>query len=193
MYSRSKIVITFLFFAEALFWLWLGGFIWFNHVINTYEEDYKEKTDAIVVLTGGRYRILVAHNLLNLGLAPKMFISGVPQNITLGQLLQKNGIFPDHISNIEVGNAATDTVGNAAEVADWVRKNNIKSVRLVTSNYHIPRSLAELKTHETRLKVIIHPVYSEKISFEWWRSWATFKFIFTEYNKYLFVCMRNLI
>ena len=68
-----------------------------------------------------------------------------------------------------------------------MEKNNISSIRLVTSNYHIPRSLEEFYAQNQNLQIVVHPVYSENISKKWWKSWGSFLLIASEYNKFLYV------
>ncbi len=171
--------------------LWLGGFLFFCYQINHYRPD-NQKTDAIVVLTGGRNRITESISLLNSGLADKMFISGVSKRVTITDIENKAGVTLLEPHKVELGYKAQNTVGNASEIKEWIENNKIQSVRLVTSNYHLPRALTELSTYHLPLTIIAHPVYSEKISKNWWHSWGTLKFIFAEYNKYAFVCLRNL-
>ncbi|MBR1825284.1 MAG: YdcF family protein [Alphaproteobacteria bacterium] len=178
--------------AACLLGLWLCGFFFFAYGINHYKPD-NTHTDAIVVLTGGRNRIAEAISLLNGGLADKLFISGVAKAANITEIENKAGVRLLLPEKVELGYKAQNTVGNASEVKEWIEKNQIKSVRLVTSNYHLPRSMAELSAYHLSLKVIPHPVYSEKISQKWWCNWGTLKFIFAEYNKYVYVCLRNLI
>lgn len=172
--------------------LWLIGLIWFGHLIYDYPTDLQTQTDAIVVLTGGRNRVYTAIQLLNQGLAPRLFISGVPQNIGVEDIEKVSGTFAQHEEQIELGRMATSTLENAAEIVQWCNKNHIQSVRLVTSNYHIPRSMAEFNAHKSEIKVVVHPVYSEKVSTSLWNSWGVFRLIAIEYSKYLCVCLRNL-
>ena len=172
--------------------LWISGFFYFCYKINHYPPQ-QNKTDAIVVLTGGRNRITEAISLLNAGLAKKMFISGVSEHVMITDIENKSGITLLEPEKVELGYKAQNTVENASEAKEWIEKNNIRSVCLVTSNYHMPRALAELETYHLPLKIAAHPVYSEKVSKNWWRSIGTLKFIFAEYNKYVFVRLRNLI
>ncbi|MBR1841429.1 MAG: YdcF family protein, partial [Alphaproteobacteria bacterium] len=154
--------------------------------------DEEKNTDAIVVLTGGRNRITEGINLLNQKRAPILFISGVSQDVKIGELEKRLSVYADDESRIVLGYKATNTIENASEVSDWIKQNDIKSVRLVTSNYHIPRSIAELETYHLPIQIIIHPVYSKYVKKEWWKHWGSFKLIATEYNKFLFVTVRNL-
>lgn len=176
----------------CLIGLWLGGFFFFCYEINHYPPD-QNKADAIVVLTGGRNRITESISLLNSGLADRMFISGVSKRVTINDIEDKAGVALLEPDKVELGYKAQNTIENASEVKEWIEKNNIRSVRLVTSNYHLPRALAELEAYHLPLKIIAHPVYSEKISKNWWRSFGTMKFIVAEYNKYAFVRLRNLL
>lgn len=176
---------------QALFILWLCGFILFAKYINNYPPFDEQKTDAVVVLTGGRNRISEGVRLLNAEAADKLFISGVSPHVTIKDIEEKIHIKINNPEKVELGFKATNTIGNAREVTEWIEQNHINSVRLVTSNYHLPRSMAELKAFHLPLKILAYPVYSEKVAGHWWQSWGTFKFIFAEYNKFLFVCLRN--
>lgn len=177
---------------DCIFLPWLCGFVWFGNKINSYNDNYTQNTDAIVVFTGGRNRIAEAVRLLNNDMAEHLFISGVESHTKMKDIAKKIKITIKHPEKIELGYNATNTIENALEIKDWIEKNNIKSIRLITSNYHTPRSLAELKALHLSLVVIAAPVYSERVSQYWWQSWGTFKLIFSEYNKYLVVIFRNL-
>ena len=93
-------------------------------------------------------------------------------------------------NKIELGRKAKNTIENAIETEEWIRKNNIKSIRLVTSSYHIPRSMQEFiiyVTKENDLEVILNPIYSPNVNHNWWKSWGTFRLLIMEYNKFLVV------
>lgn len=184
---------VFLLAATLVVTLWLGGFVLFVHQINSYAINEEEITDALVVLTGGRNRIKEGIRLLNDNKAAKLFISGVPKHVTLEDIEANSGITADNPQQVELGFYATNTIQNATEITEWIAENNIHSIRLITSNYHIPRSLAELSGHKLPLKIIVHPVFSEQIAADCWQSWGSFKFVVAEYNKFLFVYIRNLI
>jgi uncharacterized SAM-binding protein YcdF (DUF218 family) len=126
-----------------LFLLWFSGFVAFNHRINDFKIDDTQKVDAIVVLTGGRNRLKEAVKLLNNKKADKMFISGVYKDTSLKSLQKRKDVEIINSENITLDKKATNTVENAIEVSHWVKENKIKSIYLVTSNYHMPRSMAE--------------------------------------------------
>lgn len=176
---------------KYLFWsglfLWFAGFCAFNYNINHYPAPDNDKTEAIIALTGGRNRIAEAVRLLNEGKAEKLFISGVEKNISLQDIERRKDVKIKTNREIQLGNMSTNTVENAIETSEWLKKNNINSIRLVTSNYHIPRSLEEFHAQNPNLKIIAHPVYSECISKKWWKNPGSFLLIASEYNKFLYV------
>lgn len=169
---------------------WFVGFCFFVRHINSYEVDNKTKTDAIIVLTGGKNRISEGIRLLNDNMAEKLFISGVPEKITIQDIEKQAQITADDKSRIILGRRATNTIENASETLEWVKQNDIHSIRLVTSSYHIPRSLQEFIVHATLgdgLQVVLNPIYSPNVNRNWWKSWGTFRLLITEYNKFLVV------
>ena len=46
---------------------------------------------------------------------------------------------------IFIENKSKNTISNATETYKWVRKNNFKSITLITSDYHMQRALIEFK------------------------------------------------
>jgi len=169
---------------------WFGGFCLFVHHINSYEIDTESKTDAIIVLTGGRNRISEGIRLLNNNMAEKLFISGVPDDISINDIEKQAQITADDKNRIILGRKATNTIENASETLEWARQNNVHSIRLVTSSYHIPRSLQEFIVNATQgedLQVILNPIYSPNVKRDWWRNRGTFRLLITEYNKFLVV------
>ena len=170
---------------------WSIGFCAFAHQIYAYPQDDKSKTEAIIVLTGGKNRTTEAGKLYNRKLGDKLFISGVNKQVSLGQIEKRNEIKLKSKSKVELGQKARDTIGNAEESVEWINQNHIKSVRLVTSNYHIPRSLLEFKSRLPDLEIIAYPVYSENVQQQWWKSWGSFALFANEYNKFLYVWLKN--
>ena len=171
--------------------VWLGGMIGFGYTINHLKTDEKQKTDAIVVLTGGRNRISEAVELLNGGLAEKLLISGVAEETSLEALKKREDVNVTTSREIILDKKSTNTVENAIEAAAWVKKNQFHSIRLVTSNYHLPRSMAEFRANNRNLIILAHPVYSDRVERDWWRSWHSFRLIASEYNKFLYVWLKN--
>ena len=181
----------FIFICIIIFVFWGLGLFRFAWLINHFTDSNFEKTDAIIALTGGRNRIAEAVKLLKQGRAKRLFISGVDKDISLQNIKTTQQVSITDDSNIDIGHNASNTLENAKESSEWIKTHNIKSIRLVTSNYHVLRSLTEFKDQNPNLKIIIHPVYSENIEKKWWTSWQTFSLIFKEYNKFLYAYLRS--
>ena len=144
----------------------------------------------IVVLTGGRHRLSVAFSLLNNRVAERLFISGVQKDISIKDLERRYGVELYNKRDITLDKVATNTFENARETSLWIKKKNIKSIRLVTSNYHILRSLVEFERWNNDVEIVLHPVFSEKVNMKWWGSLDSFSFLAREYNKFLFALIR---
>ena len=172
---------------------WLIGLLVFVSSLPRQASEPERKTDAIVVLTGGSLRLGEGIALLRAGAAKRMFISGVPATIDLNQLMQS---INDHAGElaccIELGHEAEDTPGNAREIANWVAREKLRSIRFVTSAYHMPRSLLELRSIAPQIEVVPHPVFSRNVrQEEWWRWPGTADLLIGEYHKYILAWLRH--
>lgn len=163
---------------------WIIGFI----VFCTYAIGMKyhplESADAIVALTGGSDRIKESIRLLQEEQAPRLFISGVNENVTGYHLLKE--IDQKWQEKIDLGYWAKTTRMNAIETAEWVQKNNIHSIILVTSFYHMPRSLLEIKRAIPDLKISPFAVFPKSFgeSTDWIHTRYAWQ-LFLEYHKFL--------
>jgi len=166
---------------------WLGGLILFAADIPNRLEDETTHTDAIVVLTGGSERLETGLALLRQGLADKLFVSGVYRGVDVGELLRQSKQSPDPLECcIVLGHSADNTVGNAAETAAWIRQEGFHSLRLVTGNYHMRRSLAEFRAALPDCTIIPHPVFPDAVKRDRWWLWpGTAHLIVGEYSKFL--------
>lgn len=170
-------------------------------ILNTYLSaipsqltDSVTKTDAIVVLTGSAGRIDEGIMLIKEGLATELFISGVSPTTNLNDLVQLNDPALRKLSlPITLGAEAKNTRGNAIEIYNWVKNNNVSSIRLVTSAYHMPRSLREIRYIFSDTHIIPHPVFSEKIKMDWWIHPGTAGLLAIECTKYLTSSIRVFV
>lgn len=183
---RIGLLVAFSVFATVLA-AWAVGLVRFAATIPAMVEDAETPTEAIVVLTGGSERFTTGLRLLAQHKAERMFVSGVHPDVDVGRLLVVAGQpSADLAERIETGHAALDTAGNAAETAGWMQRRGYHSLRLVTSHYHMPRSLAEFRRALPDVKVIPHPVFSAGVAkTAWWQRPATIALVVSEYNKYL--------
>jgi uncharacterized SAM-binding protein YcdF (DUF218 family) len=178
--------------AAAASLLWLSGLIWFAGSIPHAVADPDSPTDAVVVLTGGRLRVDRGLALLAEGRGRKLFISGVNQGVDLAELLRVSPHMPKWVQCcIVLGYAADNTRGNAAETAEWMRREHFRSLRLVTSAYHMRRSLLEFRRAMPDVPIVPHPVFPEHVrQDDWWRWRGTAALIVGEYHKYLAALLR---
>ncbi len=169
-----------------LFGLWIVGLIRYASDIPGKVIDATTSTDAIVVLTGGSGRLNAGLDLLSKDLAGLMFVSGVYRGIDVRKLLQVTRRDPLGLEKrISIGNAV-NTRENAEETAKWVRQKAIKSLRLVTAAYHMPRSRLEFASVMPSVEIVPHPVFPEHVKQnEWWAWPGTAALMASEYNKYL--------
>lgn len=178
--------------AAAAALLWLGGFVWFVHSSLSIAGDRTISTDAIVVLTGGRLRVETAIDLLGDGRAQKLFISGVNPHVDRVELLRVVGRM-EHgdTSRIELGHEAENTVGNARETAEWMQQEGYRSLRLVTSWYHMRRSLIEFARAMPDTLIVAEPVFAVRAEPEPWSGWIDVALLtIGEYNKFLVALVR---
>ena len=152
-------------FSFFLFCL-LSGFLWWTLLLfNTFPKklylNYTPQISdsvGIIVLTGGKSRIEKGVDLLSKGYGDKLFISGVfmPSEIEAKFSLEKEKkelfkccVFFDQKSK--------NTLENAQEVDKWLNQNkNIKSIILISSYYHLPRSMMIFEK-KIRSSVKIYP------------------------------------
>jgi len=171
---------------------WLGGLAWFVHSSLSIAVDHTTPTDAIVVLTGGRLRVETAIDLLDAGQARKLFISGVNPHVDRVALLRVVGRMGDgDTSRIEIGHEAENTLGNARETAEWMQQEGYRSLRLVTSWYHMRRSLLEFERAMPDARIAPEPVFAAHADPETWSSWFEVALLTVgEYDKFLATLVR---
>ena len=137
-----------------------------------------ERTDAIVVLTGGTGRLERGFALMKEGRARRLLISGVPSTARPEDYLERHEVDPDLFECcVALGKESFDTRSNADEVARWVERRRYRSIRLVTNDYHMPRALYQVRRRlGDAVSVLPDAVPAPERSYEQ---------IFIEYNKFL--------
>jgi uncharacterized SAM-binding protein YcdF (DUF218 family) len=155
--------------------LYLLGYALFAVLLPRPADD--RRTDAIVVLTGGAKRIERGLDLLERGRAKRMLVSGVDRTVRPPELAQQ---YPASAALfeccIDLGRESVDTRSNAEEVARWAERRGFRSVRLVTTDWHMPRARFELSRRlGGKVELVGDAVESN----------PSFRQLFTEYNKFL--------
>ena len=160
---------------SALALAWALGFIWFALFLPQPLGNWR--TDGIVVLTGGPHRIDRALDLLQAGQARRLLISGVAHDVRPADLAatyhRPTALFDCCVA---LGREAVDTRSNGEEVAGWVRRRGYKSIRLVTTDWHMRRARFELE-HALPADVT---VVADAVP-----SRPTFRTLWVEYHKLL--------
>ncbi|AIL65264.1 hypothetical protein NOVO_04410 [Rickettsiales bacterium Ac37b] len=180
---------TFSFILLILISFWFIGFVYFVHTMSLVVPDNHTMTDAIVVLTGGKGRIDQGIALLAANKAQKLLITGVGSQAKLEEIhiydYEQAKLLSDKIT---LGYVATNTKGNVQETIHWMKDNNFKTIRLVTSEYHMPRACLEFAMAISKEDIIFNPVVSDNIKLNTiWKSPIHLKLIGLEYSKFIWL------
>lgn len=169
-----------------------GGFFWFAAQIADGEVTLNRKADGIVALTGAAARIPDAIELLASERGKRLLITGVHRATSASEIARLTPLYSKYFSCcIDLDRSALNTFGNALETRRWTREHNFSSLIVVTSNWHMPRAMAEIGHQLPDVTLIPYPVISEKVRTEpWWESLSTTRFLVAEYLKYLFALVR---
>lgn len=160
--------------AAALLLVWVIGFVLFVGLLPRPGDG--APTDGIIVLTGGAERIERGLELMQQGKARRMLISGVDPTVRPVELAVRYRAPKLFSCCIDLGAEAVDTRSNGEEAAAWVAKGGYKSVRLVTTDWHMRRADFELRQSLPADIVIRRDAV---------RSEPNLMVLLTEYNKYL--------
>ncbi|WP_157018772.1 YdcF family protein [Mesorhizobium xinjiangense] len=172
----------------------VAGFAWFTNEVSLLKPPSEPvQADAIIVLTGGQSRLGAALDLLKSGKGERLLISGVSPITRAGDLQLVTGAEEALFSCcVDIDRLALDTVGNAAESAKWMHEHAYKSLILVTNNYHMPRSLLEMRRYLKDAALQPYPVVNSPIDDgSWLRKPDAVRVLFTEYTKFLAAIMRR--
>ncbi len=170
-----------------------GGFVAFVLSVSRQVPGMPEKADGIVALTGGPLRVDDAMRLLGAGRGERLLISGVNRRTTRSQLRRRAGALGAKFDCcVDLGRQAMDTTGNAREAAIWARRNEFRSLILVTSDYHMPRSRLELRHVLPDVKITPFPVtHPGAPAGGWWNRSGRLRLLAGEYVKFLEAALRT--
>ncbi len=171
------------------------GFVGFARTVAETLPPADPRAEGIVVLTGGAARIDGALQLLAEGRADRLLISGVNPMVTRETLATT--VAGDLRSILECCvdlDHARDTIENAAEARRWAGKRGFASLIVVTSDYHMPRTMAELAEVMPDTRLVPYPVSNPDLHLaDWWRNPQVLGLLAREYGKYLLVEARNML
>jgi uncharacterized SAM-binding protein YcdF (DUF218 family) len=167
------------------------GFACFVWRVPAYEVALSRDADGIVALTGGASRIADAIELLASGRGQRLLISGANRSTNLHEISRLNPEFERWIRCCVDFDRSVNTLGNAIEIKRWTEHRGFRSLIVVTSNYHMPRALAEIGHQLPDVALLPFPVVTERLRAEpWWSSGTTARLMFTEYVKLIYARLR---
>lgn len=136
-----------------------------------------ERTDAVVVLTGGKGRIERGLALMKQKQAKRMLISGADPSVTRADLARRLGPSSRPILRccVDLGSESVDTRSNAEEARRWIAARGYRSLRLVTSDWHMRRAAYEFHQDLPTTRIVQDAVPTR----------PSLLILVAEYNKYL--------
>jgi len=167
-------IARFLAFAAILYGL---GFALFAVTLGEPAPAHAPSVDAIVAITGGKGRIEHAAELLAEGKAKRLLIAGADPSVRKADLVARLHA-PKKLFDccVDLGSESVDTRSNAEEARRWIERHHYRTVRLVTSDWHMRRARYEFNRQlDGHVEVIPDAV----------RTQPNFMTLFGEYNKYL--------
>jgi uncharacterized SAM-binding protein YcdF (DUF218 family) len=161
--------------AASFLLVWLFGFLWF--AVSMPQPAGLQRTDAVIVLTGGPKRIPRAVAVLRRGLAPRLLVSGVDPEVLPREFASEYKV-PGPLMRccVTLGYRAFDTRSNAVEAGNWLREHRARTVRLVTSDSHMRRAVFELSRELPEGTVVLQDAV---------RSHPSLQVLVLEYHKLL--------
>ena len=132
-------------------------------------------------------RLQAGARLLKEGRGARLLISGVNRQTTHEDLKRVSGLSERlFASRVNVDYAANTTSDNAEETRAWAKAKGYTRLIVVTSSYHMPRSLTELSRAMPGVILVPHPVVPSKLNARrWWTDAYTARVLLAEYIKFL--------
>jgi len=187
----------FLTFIAILVLIWtIGLFAFADRVRGFTPAPEPARADAIVALTGpSAERVNAAIRLLEQDKGERVLISGVNREVRRQEL---RALTPgsNRLFNccVDLGFEAEDTVGNAQEIAAWADSKGYDSLIVVTSDYHMPRALTEIRAAAPGVELTAYAVETPSLDdSRWWRAAVTARRMTLEYMKYLAAMARAAV
>jgi len=135
------------------------------------------KSDAIIVLTGGAGRIERGIAVMKRGDARRMLVAGADPSVTRTDIIRRlNGDARLVRCCVDLGSESVDTRSNAEEALRWIDRHKYRSVRLITSDWHMHRAAYEFRRQIGPRVTIIPDALPTR---------PRFMTLFGEYNKYV--------
>jgi len=186
------IVLTlFLLLLARVAWLPLltacGGFL--------IENDGARKADAIVVLGGDHYgdRVVKGAELAKAGYAPVVYVSGPPRLMGFEsadevQFAEKAGYPAGLFQELHLPGEEESTRTESQFIGEYLAQHGIKSILLVTSNFHTKRAAKLWRQENPKLQITVVPSPTPFFTPDtWWKTRPGQKIFTYEWMKTLSV------
>ena len=162
-------------FLSLVVLLYLLGFLLFSVTLG--KPAGTKQTDAAVVITGGPGRIEYAMEVLSRRDAGRLLIAGADPSVTKPDIIDRLGGKAKLVNCcVDLGSESVDTRSNAEEAKRWLERRGYRSMRLITSDWHMRRARYEFR----RVLGDKYEVVPDAV-----RSQPRFMTLFGEYNKLL--------
>ena len=180
MIKLKKFLLALLILSILIF---IFGFVRYFLSIKNFETSINVNAQGIAVLTGGKGRIAEAIKIFRENPLSYLLISGVDKSVKIEDIVPEDFLINPRVS---IDKNSQTTLDNANEIVKWSKRNSIKKIIIITSDYHIPRSMLILTNRGRGLAFYPHPVTST-INFEsnLFKNTKNLKFLLEEYFKYL--------
>lgn len=163
--------------VSLLLLLYALGFVVFAFTLGKPAPATARATDAGVVLTGAPGRIEHAIDVLKSRKVGRLLVDGVDPSVTKGDLARRIPASAKWFACcVDLGSESVDTRSNADEASRWLAARKYRSIRLITSDWHMRRALYEFhRALPKRYEIVADAVRTE----------PSFLTLFGEYNKLL--------
>ena len=157
--------------------LYTIGFVLFAFTLGKPASGNAPAADAVVALTGGAGRIEHGVEVLAQHKAKRLLVAGADPAVTKADLARRLGGRRGLVRCcVDLGSESVDTRSNAEEAQRWLEKHHFRSLRLITSDWHMRRARYEFEK-------VLGPTY--RLQTDAVRTEPSFLTLFGEYNKYV--------
>lgn len=180
--TRRSILIVAVFVPAVFAYLFTG----FVADIRSYGAA-ASRSDAIVVLTGGKGRTEEGLRLLRRDAADMLILSGVNEDAGIDSIYNGFDLTGEERSRIVLEKRSKSTFENAREVRGMIEELGLESIILITSGYHMKRAERTFRRVLPR-GVHIQPYVVTTSNFdasEWWRG-RSLSIVVVEFVKYCY-------
>ena len=159
--------------------------LFIDFTYKTFSSRPREITaDAIVVLAGGKGRVEEGVRLYREGKGKRLFFIGVDPSVRRSDLYKPRRGDPAPAGVILEKNSR-NTFENAIYGRDLIMNQDVRSILLITSRYHMKRASILFRNALPKdVAIYSYPVDSGSLKEDWWSHQKSFQLLFSEFYKY---------